>query len=58
MLAYWNTLRMKKAKGLIQEGLLSIGVIAEILGFKNQHYFSTTFKKEFGFTPSQFKNQI
>jgi len=54
--AYWNNSRMKKAKSLLRESVLSIGEISDTLGFKNQHYFSTAFKKEFGTTPSQFRN--
>ncbi|MEM6893139.1 MAG: AraC family transcriptional regulator [Bacteroidota bacterium] len=53
--AYWNLLRMEKAKALLKESTLSIGEIAEQLGFKSQHHFSSTFKKAYGITPSQMR---
>ena len=45
--------RLDKAKKLIKEGKLSIKEIAFEVGFNNQAHFSTIYKKEFGYSPSE-----
>ena len=46
---------MERARYLLRETEFSIGEISDQLGYKNQHHFSTAFKKQFGMTPSQAK---
>ena len=41
------------AKQLLQEGS-QVSMVAENLGFASQSYFSKAFKRETGFTPSDF----
>lgn len=48
--------RIAKAKSLLIEGSLSLTKIAEISGFYDYNYFSRTFKKKTGYTPTQYKN--
>ena len=46
--------RLKKAAELILEGKHSLGDIAEIVGFSSQSYFSRSFSKQFGISPSDY----
>jgi len=50
--------RLKKAAQLIQEGDLKIYEISEMVGFNSQSYFSKTFTKQFGVSPSEYKNRV
>jgi signal transduction histidine kinase/CheY-like chemotaxis protein/AraC-like DNA-binding protein/streptogramin lyase len=52
-----NALRMKKAAGLILLNHLSISEIAFEVGFNDPKYFSRSFKKYFGITPSDYFTQ-
>lgn len=51
---YLRSQRMRKARQLLQEntGLLSIAEVAYAVGYGNPSYFSTSFKQEFGHSPS------
>jgi AraC-like DNA-binding protein len=53
---YLLTLRIKKAISLLCDGV-SITETADRLGFCNQGYFSAAFKRETGFSPSEFKHR-
>ena len=44
---------MEKAELLLREGKLSIGEVANLMGYSNLSYFSAAFKRQFGITPSQ-----
>jgi signal transduction histidine kinase/ligand-binding sensor domain-containing protein/DNA-binding response OmpR family regulator len=46
--------RLKKAAELILEGELRIYEIAETVGFNSQSYFSRSFTKQFGMSPSEY----
>ena len=46
--------KLKKAVTLLYDMNLSIAEIAEQTGFVNQYYFSTSFKKNYGLSPSQY----
>ena len=46
----------EEAKRLIRETNSNFFEISDMLMFSNSHYFSTTFKKYTGMTPSQYKN--
>jgi YesN/AraC family two-component response regulator len=48
--------RISKAKSLLIEGSLPLSKIAEVSGFTDYNYFSRTFKKKTGYTPTQYKN--
>lgn len=50
-------LRMKKAASLLRERKYTISEIAYLTGFPNSKYFSTTFKKYYGNTPTTFIEQ-
>ena len=48
--------RMKKAKRYLRGTTYSISEIATRCGFENVYYFSNTFKKTYGVSPSEYKN--
>ena len=50
----YNSIRMKKAREYLKEGM-SVKEVAVVLGFSNQNYFSTAFKKHFGKPPSFYR---
>lgn len=47
-------LRLKEAAKLLSQGLLSVGEVAENVGFTDVYYFSKLFKKKFSVPPSKF----
>jgi two-component system response regulator YesN len=47
--------RMNKAIHYLDSTDLSINEISELVGFDNQHYFSTSFKKNIGMSPIQYR---
>ena len=50
---YHIMLKIKEAEFLLKHSNLSIGEISDYLGFSNQLYFSSAYKKHTGQTPSQ-----
>ena len=52
MMRYYANLRMRYAKQLLQNGS-TVGETAETLGFTDQNYFSTVYRKHFGMPPSR-----
>ena len=52
---YLTRIRMEKAMGLLKDPNIKIQDIAEKTGFSNQRYFSVCFKKHFGKTPTEFR---
>lgn len=54
---YHNNLRMKKACMLLQSTLLSVGEIANRLGFSDVLYFSKKFHVYSGLSPSDYRKQ-
>ena len=54
VMAYFNNMKIIEAQKLLDEGF-RIGEVSEKLGFSNQFYFSTVFKKVLGISPTQFK---
>ena len=52
---YQIMLRMQDATDLLLHTDLSIGEIAEKLGYKNQLYFSTAYRKQMGVSPSEMR---
>ena len=55
---YFTKMKVNEAKKLIRGGKYNFFEISEMLMFTNSHYFSTTFKKHTGMTPSQYKKAI
>lgn len=50
--------RMRRAKFLLQEGVLSIAEIAELLGYPSPQYFTNKFRKEVGVPPSKYTQSL
>ncbi len=55
---YINTIRLNKAKELLEHTNANIGSIAELTGFQSIHYFSNFFKANVGTTPAQYRINI
>lgn len=49
--------RLRKAKMLVQYGDRSFKSIAHMTGFKSVPHFSRTFKKQFGYTPTELRKR-
>lgn len=56
-LAYLTQVRMEKAKEMILTNAYTIYDISEAVGYDNPTYFSTLFKRHYGMSPRDFKNQ-
>lgn len=56
--AYINHLRLKESKILINQYKYTFSEIADLLGYANIHYFSRSFKREFGITPSDYAKSL
>ncbi|MBQ7820834.1 MAG: helix-turn-helix transcriptional regulator [Clostridia bacterium] len=56
IMKYFMMLKMRQAENYLQSGL-TVGDIATRLGFCDQNYFSTVFKKHCGSTPSEYVAQ-
>ena len=46
--------RHKRAAELLETGEYSVNAVADMVGFANQHYFSTVFKQYMGKSPKQY----
>jgi AraC-like DNA-binding protein len=53
---YLRSVRLNKAKQMIEEQKGNISEIAYSVGFSSPQYFSRSFKEEFGFPPSEIAN--
>jgi DNA-binding response OmpR family regulator len=51
--AYIRTVRLRRAKALLESSDLPVGEIALQVGFKSFSHFSRSFAKEFGLSPSE-----
>jgi AraC-type DNA-binding domain-containing proteins len=54
LIEFFNKMKIDKAKQLIIEGDKKIKEVSEILGFKDEFYFSRIFKRIEGISPSEF----
>ncbi|MBB3111608.1 two-component system response regulator YesN [Paenibacillus phyllosphaerae] len=54
---YVTDIRMRQATRLLEETQLSLWDIAELTGFSNASYFSSKFKKVYGMSPSEYRQQ-
>ena len=52
-----TNIRMKKAKTLLRNGSMTVESIAEDVGYPSAENFSRSFKKLFGMTPVQYRNE-
>ena len=52
-----RNLRLEQAKKILKEGNINITQVAYAVGFNNQTYFSTVFKKHFGISPSAYAQE-
>ncbi|MBD0381507.1 response regulator [Paenibacillus sedimenti] len=53
---YVTHIRLHKAKDLLGKGNIRIADIAEMIGFSDPSYLSKSFKKFFGYSPSEYEN--
>ncbi len=54
---YLTTVRMREAKALLSRTDQKIYEIAAQVGFREAHYFSLTFRKQTGWSPSEYRDQ-
>ena len=54
---YLTTTRINKAKELLRSSSLSSNDISYQVGFNDPHYFSYVFKKNTGFSPTEYRSQ-
>lgn len=52
---FFKTYKLNRAAELITEGKYNISEIADMTGFSTLSHFSSSFKKHFGITPSEYK---
>lgn len=57
-MAYFMFLKTEEAKKLLREENYSVSEIASILGYPDIHSFSRAFKRETGYSPTEYKNSI
>ena len=57
MIAYFNRIKIEKAKELIRRGEMNFTEISDALGFASIHYFSRLFKSVAGVTPSEYSKK-
>lgn len=55
---YMTNLRLEEAKRLLEVTSMRVSEIAERLGFTDIAYFSNTFKKNCGLTPSEYRRHV
>ncbi len=53
-LSYINSLRFEYAKSMLKTGYYSVSEVSEKCGFSSLSYFSASFRKEMGISPSEF----
>lgn len=55
---YVTSIRIEKAKELLQENETTLKEISSEIGYRDPNYFSRVFKKQEGISPKQYQNQI
>ena len=53
---YVNTLKLEKAKYLLRSSDIKISAVAQKYGFSSHTHFSSAFRKEFGMSPEEYRN--
>jgi len=56
--AFYMSLKIAEAKKLLREGNMSVGEIAEKLGYSDIYVFSRAFKRIVGLSPSSYKKSV
>lgn len=56
--SYILQIKLVKAKKMLHDPLISLSEVSDVCGFYDLSYFSRTFKKEFGITPSQYQKNV
>ena len=54
---YVTEVKMQKAKELLKNHALKLSDVAEMLGFHSANYFTRTFTKQYGITPTAYRNR-
>ena len=54
---YVKQYRLNQAALILKKNDVSITEVAESVGFGNQSYFGTCFKKQFGMTPVEYSHE-
>jgi len=54
---YLTKIRIEKAKKLLSESHMTMKEISDAVGYSNPNYFSHTFKKNVGISPSEYKEK-
>ena len=52
-----KNVRMKKARSLLKSSAMTVDAISAAVGYQNVEHFSRLFKKKYGMTPVQFRNE-
>ena len=55
--SYLHHYRLEQARQLLETGEMKVSEIANIVGFVSHSYFTTAFRKKFGFCPKQYQMQ-
>lgn len=50
---FWNDAKMEEARKMLRTKELSIGEIADVIGYKNPQHFTAAFKRKYGVVPSR-----
>lgn len=58
LLQYLKSLRMRKAKELMETTFLSVKQIRSRVGIKDKCHFAKDFKRTYGLTPAQYKEHL
>jgi len=57
-ISYINSIRIERAKFMLQDTVLKISQIARKLGFESHEYFARLFRKSVGLSPSEYREKI
>ncbi len=58
VIAYLNAYRMSKAEMLIRSSALTISEISAAVGYTDNSYFTRSFRKRYGATPSEYRRHM
>ena len=58
IIRYYNELKVDEAKYFLRQNAYSLKEIADILNYNNVHYFSSSFKKIEGISPSSYSKSL
>lgn len=54
---YLTDVRMEKAKRMLKDGRYNVAGVSEMVGYRDSSYFGKAFRKSFGLTPLEYKDQ-